>query len=110
MRLLTEFARQHLPAEFHFDAINLNQDFAVPLHVDVTDVIGSQCNWIIGLGDYLGGELWILDENGSESITVDRQVAHLEAGTIAVQLHIRGSFCNVSFQHVSRVVGSCNGK
>ena len=62
-RLLCAFARRELPG-FHFTSIQVNKDYAAELHVDKKDAGDSR---IIGLGPYLGGQLWVDDgSNGGK--------------------------------------------
>lgn len=55
--LLCLFARRELPG-FDFTSIQVNKDYAAALHVDRNDAGDSR---IIGLGDYVGGQLWLDD-------------------------------------------------
>lgn len=56
-RLLCAWARRELPS-FEFTSIQVNKDCAAALHVDSNDAGSS---YIIGLGKYVGGQLWIGD-------------------------------------------------
>ncbi|CAJ1446524.1 unnamed protein product [Effrenium voratum] len=55
--LLCRFARQEL-AGFEFTSIQVNKDYKAAMHVDKNNLGPS---FILGLGDYSGGWLWIDD-------------------------------------------------
>jgi len=57
--VLCTFARQELPG-VQFTSIQVNKDYRAALHVDKNNLGPS---WIIGLGNYSGGRLWM--DNGS---------------------------------------------
>lgn len=58
--LLCRFAKQELP-DFEFSSIQVNKDYKAAMHVDKNNLGPS---FIIGLGDYSGGWLWL--DNGSK--------------------------------------------
>eukprot|EP00435_Cladocopium_sp_Y103_P027263 s983_g6.t1 len=55
--LLCRFAQQELPG-FEFSSIQVNKDYKAAMHVDKNNLGPS---YIIGLGDYSGGWLWLDD-------------------------------------------------
>jgi len=57
-RLLCDFARAELPPGLTFTSIQVNKDYRAALHVDGNNLGPS---YIIGFGDYVGGELWLDD-------------------------------------------------
>lgn len=59
-RLLVAFCRQECPG-FDFTSIQVNVNYAARPHVDRNNLGAS---FIVGLGDYAGGKLWIHDESG----------------------------------------------
>ncbi|CAE8681069.1 unnamed protein product, partial [Polarella glacialis] len=59
--LLCAFARQELPG-FRFSSVQVNKDYRAALHVDKNN---HGLSYIIGLGDYSGGWLWV--DNGSST-------------------------------------------
>jgi hypothetical protein len=63
--ILKEFARYHLPPDFEFNTVVINKNFKTTKHIDSNNVGMS---YIIGLGNYLDGELIILDEEGNETM------------------------------------------
>ncbi|CAE7323490.1 Zdhhc9 [Symbiodinium natans] len=78
-RLLSKFC-QDAHASFQFTSIQVNKNYAARPHVDKNNLGNS---FIIGLGDYKGGDLWAHDDDGdvllelSESI---RSMHHYRAG------------------------------
>lgn len=67
--------------EFPYTTVQLNKDYATKMHVDGNNHGPS---FIIGLGDYTGGEVWILDENGTVEVEIPctlRGWPHLRPGT-----------------------------
>ena len=74
--LLVRWMRQHKP-DFHFTSIQVNKDYQSALHVDSNNMGPS---YIVGLGDYIGGELWqegrgALDVKG-KFVETDGNVPH----------------------------------
>lgn len=65
-RLLAKFAAQGIP-EFKYTSIQLNMNYCAKLHVDANNVGPS---YIIGFGNYEGGQLWVMDEDGNVPVTV----------------------------------------
>jgi len=65
-RMLCDFARREVPTH-HFTSIQVNKDYMAALHVDKNNV---GLSWIIGLGQYQGGRLWIAD-GSSTGLAVD---------------------------------------
>ncbi|CAK9031953.1 Protein kinase domain-containing protein [Durusdinium trenchii] len=55
--LLCRFAQQELPG-FEFSSIQVNKDYKAAMHVDKNNLGPS---FILGLGDYSGGWLWLDD-------------------------------------------------
>lgn len=64
--LLCAFARQELPG-FRFTSIQVNKDYRAAMHADRNN---RGISWIIGLGDYEGGRLWI-DDGSSTGCAAD---------------------------------------
>lgn len=54
-------------ADFPFTSIQLNYNYASRPHIDKNNLGTS---FIVGLGDYRGGELWVHDENGENKWTI----------------------------------------
>merc|ERR1719174_1485220 len=79
-RALTTFFRQEKP-DFKFTTIQLNKNYAAKMHVDGNNHGPS---YIIGLGEYTGGEVWVMDEeNGEVEMELPcglRGYPHLKAG------------------------------
>ena len=69
-RLLALFGRQQHP-DFAFTSIQVNVNYASRPHVDRNNL--GQSN-IIGLGCYTGGELWVHDETGNESLALQEDI------------------------------------
>lgn len=69
--LLCAFAQQELPG-VRFTSIQVNKDYRATLHVDKNNLGPS---WIIGLGDYTGGRLWI-DDDSKAGRAVDIHGSH----------------------------------
>eukprot|EP00929_Paragymnodinium_shiwhaense_P036234 TRINITY_DN19445_c0_g1_i2.p1 TRINITY_DN19445_c0_g1~~TRINITY_DN19445_c0_g1_i2.p1 ORF type:complete len:487 (-),score=130.97 TRINITY_DN19445_c0_g1_i2:376-1836(-) len=63
-RLLAAFGRQELPSDATFTSIQVNKDYGAALHVDGNNRGPS---WIIGLGDYSGGQLWLHPHEASRA-------------------------------------------
>ena len=53
---LTSLASRYLPADFYYTSIQLNLNYAAALHTDNNNMGKS---FILGLGDYTGGELYV---------------------------------------------------
>lgn len=83
-KLLAKFIAQEQP-DFRYTTVQLNKDYATKMHVDGNNHGPS---YIIGLGDYTGGEVWILDEeNGTVEVEIPctlRGWPHLRPGTKAL--------------------------
>ena len=69
-RLLALFGRQQHP-DFAFTSIQVNVNYASRPHVDRNNLGQS---YIIGLGCYTGGELWVHDETGNESLALQEDI------------------------------------
>jgi hypothetical protein len=54
--LLVEFGRRALPPDFHFTSIQVNKNYLSAMHVDKGNVGPS---YIVGVGDFKGGKLWV---------------------------------------------------
>jgi len=54
--------------DFPFTSIQLNYKYASRPHVDKNNLGTS---FIVGLGDYTGGEMWVHDESGDDKWTLD---------------------------------------
>jgi hypothetical protein len=54
--LLVEFARRALPKDFAFTSIQVNKNYVSAMHVDKGNMGPS---YIVGVGDYTAGKLWI---------------------------------------------------
>jgi len=65
-RLLCSFARKEIP-DFHFTSIQVNKDYQAAMHVDKNNLGPS---WIVGLGNYTGGWLW-MDTHGEMGHATD---------------------------------------
>lgn len=68
-RLLVGALRSAAP-DFPFTSIQLNYNYASRPHVDKGNLGNS---YIVGLGDYSGGELWVHDDTGPEQYVVEGQ-------------------------------------
>ena len=55
-KLLVEFGRRSLPADFTFTSIQVNKNYMSAMHVDKSNLGDS---YIVGLGEYEGGDLWV---------------------------------------------------
>eukprot|EP00927_Polykrikos_kofoidii_P049182 TRINITY_DN43291_c0_g1_i1.p1 TRINITY_DN43291_c0_g1~~TRINITY_DN43291_c0_g1_i1.p1 ORF type:complete len:1517 (+),score=273.65 TRINITY_DN43291_c0_g1_i1:213-4553(+) len=64
--MVNRFFRQSHP-EFKYTTVQLNRNYASKMHVDANNHGPSK---IIAIGDYLGGELWLLDEGGDVPMRV----------------------------------------
>eukprot|EP00930_Biecheleria_cincta_P049347 TRINITY_DN34561_c0_g1_i1.p1 TRINITY_DN34561_c0_g1~~TRINITY_DN34561_c0_g1_i1.p1 ORF type:complete len:477 (+),score=62.96 TRINITY_DN34561_c0_g1_i1:190-1620(+) len=60
-------ALRAVAADFPFTSIQLNYNYASRPHVDKNNLGTS---FIVGLGDYTGGELWVHDESGDSKWTM----------------------------------------
>eukprot|EP00929_Paragymnodinium_shiwhaense_P047967 TRINITY_DN24322_c0_g1_i1.p1 TRINITY_DN24322_c0_g1~~TRINITY_DN24322_c0_g1_i1.p1 ORF type:complete len:2197 (-),score=461.11 TRINITY_DN24322_c0_g1_i1:336-6926(-) len=82
-RLLCRLLHQHVDevdAGFRYTTIQLNKDYATKMHVDGNNHGPS---YIIGFGDYTGGEVWVLDEDGDVPMQIPvamRGYPHLQVG------------------------------
>lgn len=56
VRLLVDFARAHTPEDFYFTSIQINKNNQTSIHTDSNNTGDS---YIVGLGDYKGGDFWI---------------------------------------------------
>ena len=75
-RLLVAFARQAVP-QFNFTSIQVNRDLESALHVDANNMGPS---YIVGLGNYKGGDLWVhregkIDLRG-QWVSIDGNIPH----------------------------------
>lgn len=69
-QLLVEFCRKEQP-HFKFTSIQVNVDYASKPHVDRNNLGAS---FIIGLGNYTGGKLWVHDDSGRKKHTLDEDI------------------------------------
>jgi hypothetical protein len=65
--IFDEYALYHLPEDFFFSQVQINYDFDIQPH---KDSLNQQESWIVGLGEYKGGELAIEFEKGTELIDI----------------------------------------
>lgn len=72
-RLLAQFAQLAHPG-FPFTSIQVNKNYAARPHVDKNNLGDS---FIIGLGDYQGGSLWVQDDAGEAEITLEESVTSM---------------------------------
>lgn len=56
VRLLVDFARAHTPEDFYFTSIQINKNNQTSIHTDSNNTGDS---YIVGLGDYEGGDFWV---------------------------------------------------
>ena len=56
---INEVARRILPNDFYYTSIQLNRNYAAALH---TDSNNRGHSFIVGLGNYTGGSLYVKDE------------------------------------------------
>ena len=54
--------------EFEFTSVQLSYNYASRLHVDRNNVGSS---YVIGLGNYVGGNIWVHDKEGDTRMTID---------------------------------------
>ena len=59
---IDEFAYYHLPADFKWTSVTINKNFKCKRHLDAKNVGMS---WIVGLGDYTGGDTIVENSDGS---------------------------------------------
>eukprot|EP00439_Symbiodinium_sp_Y106_P060043 s3090_g8.t2 len=79
VRLLSAFCRAAHP-DFEFTSIQVNKNYAARPHVDKNNLGNS---FIIGLGNYKGGELWAHDDEGDVPVDLTesiRSMLHYRAG------------------------------
>ena len=88
-KLLTAYFRQR-HGQFRFTTIQLNKSFASQLHVDTRNEGPS---WIIALGDFSGGQLFVADGNGDDYVRVTRPVTGRP--DIVVGSFLRGRKVNI---------------
>merc|ERR1719271_1535675 len=69
-RLLAGFGH-HANPDFPFTSIQVNVNYASRPHVDKNNLGES---FIIGLGKYTGGSLWVHSDNGSKAHTLDEDI------------------------------------
>jgi hypothetical protein len=69
-RLLVAFCHKEQPG-FKFTSIQVNVNYASRPHVDRNNLGES---FIIGLGKYTGGSLWVHSDNGSKAHTLDEDI------------------------------------
>jgi len=70
-RLLIEFAKSAGYGSFPFTSIQVNVDYAARPHTDRNNLGKSL---IVGLGRYTGGRLWVHDDHGKESLTLQEDL------------------------------------
>ena len=56
--VLAKLAESIPDEQLTFTGIQLNKDYQAAVHIDAKNISTS---WIIGLGEYSGGELWVMD-------------------------------------------------
>ena len=61
---LDEFSYFHLPKDFIWTSVTINKNFKCKRHKDANNIGTS---WIVGLGDYTGGECCVENATGSVS-------------------------------------------
>ena len=88
-RLLSTFFHQRQSA-FRFTTIQVNFHFQSRLHVDGRNAGPS---WIIALGEYTGGQLFVMDDDGDTTIVVKDEV--IGRHDIAVGSRLRGRLHNI---------------
>lgn len=72
-------AMQAVDSDFPFTGIQLNYNYASRPHVDKNNL---GCSYIVGFGDYKGGELWMHDDDAIDSgvsHTLDPDDEHVSA-------------------------------
>jgi len=92
-RLLIGALRCEAP-DFPFTSIQINYDYASRPHVDKSNLGTS---YILGLGDYTGGEVWVHDEDGSVPFTLEGEedvnaFYHVGRELPGVELQVRGTW------------------
>ena len=60
---LVRWAAAALPASFTYTSIQVNKDYAAALHLDANN---DGPSYIVGLGDFRGGELWVHQQRYSD--------------------------------------------
>jgi hypothetical protein len=65
--LLVQYARRNLPSTFTFTSIQINKNYQSAMHVDAYNLGPS---YIVGLGDYDGGRLWLHDSSGGCAVDI----------------------------------------
>ncbi|CAE8711077.1 unnamed protein product, partial [Polarella glacialis] len=87
-RLATKLGERIPDEHFRYGSVQLNQNYSATLHVDKNNHGPS---WIIGLGDYEGGQLWVMDDEGDVPVKITARLMgykHLKVGqTIMGKLH-----------------------
>ena len=73
---LVNFARQYI-GDWNFTSIQVNKNYLSALHVDKNNLGPS---YIVGVGDYSDGELWVQDQGKldchDEWVTFDGNIPH----------------------------------
>ena len=66
-RFLTA-AMRHTDPEFQFTSIQINSNYTARPHVDRNN---AGCSYVVGVGDYTGGSIWVHDDRGSDWHTME---------------------------------------
>ena len=72
-RYLNAFLRHHLGDHKHWSSFTLNMNHRLPPHRDQHNLAGSS-NYLVGLGKYRGGGLWIQDVDPEASGSTEKRV------------------------------------
>ena len=82
VKSLTGFIRRYVP-DFQFNALIVNQDYGGRPHVDRSNLGMS---YILGVGNYSGGELWIHNDHGRETVELSQRITGYVPGTYTGKL------------------------
>jgi len=66
-QLVTSFINRHADHRFDYTTVQFNREYAAALH---TDLNNEGPSYIVGLGTYSGGELWLYDPDGPVHVEV----------------------------------------
>lgn len=88
--LLTRFLAHNHPS-FRYTTIQLNRDYAAKMHVDGNNHGPS---YIIGFGDYKGGELWMMDKDGDVEMEVTESLRGFPQFKVGEK--VKGSLVNIN--------------
>ena len=99
-KLLAKLAESIPDEQLTFTGIQLNKDYQAAVHIDAKNISTS---WIIGLGEYSGGELWVIDPGVTRKMKGHpaHQVGDIRANVFPYLFHFRSHLRRFEYADIS---------